>query len=47
MIGYGENKGIVPKACDEIFNRIRALSKPEVLWFDVQVSMLEIYNEQI
>lgn len=22
MIGYGENKGIVPQACDEIFKRI-------------------------
>ena len=24
MIGHGKNKGIVPKACDEIFKRIRA-----------------------
>ena len=25
IVGYGENKGIVPRTCDEIFKRIRAL----------------------
>lgn len=24
MIGYGENKGVVPMACEEIFRRIAA-----------------------
>jgi hypothetical protein len=24
MVGYGNNKGIVPLACDEIFKRIQA-----------------------
>jgi len=35
MIGYDENRGIVPKACDEIFERIKELSKPEQRWFEV------------
>lgn len=35
MIGYDENKGIVPKACDEIFTRIKDLTKPDILWFEV------------
>jgi len=35
MIGYDENKGIVPKACDEIFNRIRECSIPDEKWFEV------------
>lgn len=29
MIGYGENKGIVPMATDEIFKRINANTDPE------------------
>ncbi len=28
MVGYGPNKGIVPIACDEIFNRVRADKNP-------------------
>ena len=25
VVGYGENKGIVPRACDEIFKRIAVI----------------------
>jgi len=25
VVGYGENKGIVPRACEEIFKRIAKL----------------------
>jgi pSer/pThr/pTyr-binding forkhead associated (FHA) protein len=46
MVGYGANKGIVPIACEEIFNRISADNNPNVK-YDVKVSMLEIYNEQV
>jgi kinesin family protein 13 len=46
MIGYGENKGIVPKVCNEIFYRIKN-SPSENITHEVQVSMLEIYNEKI
>ncbi len=28
MIGFGENKGIVPMACDEIFRRINQNKDP-------------------
>lgn len=44
MIGYGANKGIVPIATTEIFERIRDTTTPEK-WYEVCVSMLEIYNE--
>lgn len=27
VVGYGENKGIVPRACEEIFKRITNLKK--------------------
>ena len=29
VVGYGENKGIVPRACTEIFKRIDELQKED------------------
>ena len=46
MVGYGANKGIVPISCNEIFERIKANTDPEKS-YEVQVSMLEIYNEKV
>ena len=46
MVGYGQNKGIVPISCEDIFNRIAANSDTS-LHFEVEVSMLEIYNEKV
>jgi|TARA_B110000285_G_C15036197_1_gene569387 hypothetical protein len=46
MIGHGKNEGIVPMACNEIFNRI-SLNTDTNCAFEVQFSMLEIYNEKI
>ncbi|TNN19372.1 Kinesin-like protein, partial [Schistosoma japonicum] len=46
MIGYGPNRGIVPIICEELFNKIdnnRDFDKK----FQVTLSMMEIYNEQI
>lgn len=45
MVGYGANKGIVPKACEEIFRRIQATGSEAK--FEVSVSMIEIYNEAV
>ena len=46
MIGYGPNIGIVPIACNEIFDRIKKLSSPTQS-FEVTVAMVEIYNEKV
>jgi len=46
MIGYGENKGIVPMATDEIFKRIGANTDKDTT-FEVQCMMCEIYNEKV
>jgi hypothetical protein len=46
MVGYGPNKGIVPISCEEIFRRVKDNKDPD-LHYEVQVSMLEIYNEKI
>lgn len=46
MVGYGPNKGIVPISCEEIFERINKNDIPNKE-FQIQFSMLEIYNEKI
>ena len=46
MIGFGPNKGIVPIISSEIFKLIdRETTKKK--WFEVNFSMLEIYNEKV
>ncbi|CDW79443.1 kinesin motor domain containing protein [Stylonychia lemnae] len=46
MIGYGANKGIVPMACEEIFQRIQGNTDADKA-YEVTVSMVEIYNEKV
>ena len=46
MVGYGANQGIVPMVCNELFKRIAENTDPSVR-FEIQVSMLEIYNERV
>lgn len=46
MVGYGEDKGIIPLACEEIFQRIES-NTDENLKYKVEASMIEIYNEQV
>ncbi|KAL0477527.1 hypothetical protein AKO1_010839 [Acrasis kona] len=46
MVGYGEDTGIVPRSCIEIFSRISE-SQTDSLSFKVESSMIEIYNEQV
>jgi hypothetical protein len=46
MLGFGVNKGIVPLACGEIFNRIGRNTQKNKL-YEVTVSMIEIYNEKV
>jgi len=46
MIGYGANKGIVPLACTEIFDRIAANDDKDK-FYEVSAMMCEIYNEKV
>uniref|UniRef100_A0AAZ1X2X6 Kinesin motor domain-containing protein n=1 Tax=Oreochromis aureus TaxID=47969 RepID=A0AAZ1X2X6_OREAU len=45
MMGYGPNKGLIPKLCDRLFQAIR--ENQENRQCQVFFSMLEIYNEQV
>ncbi|KAL6113275.1 uncharacterized protein ACO6RY_11602 [Pungitius sinensis] len=45
MVGYGPNKGLVPKLCGRLFQAIR--ENQDTRQCQVFFSMLEIYNEQV
>lgn len=49
IVGYGENKGIIPRACEEIFRRIteREREPGNKTQHEVKLSMIQIYNEKI
>lgn len=46
-MGYSTNKGIVPIACEEIFNRIDSERGDSDKKFEVLFGMMEIYNEKL
>jgi kinesin family protein 1 len=45
-MGYGEDKGITPRTCSALFDRIEQRSEPN-LTYRVEVSYIEIYNEKV
>ena len=48
MVGYGDDKGIIPKVCDTIFQRIEAnKTAGSVIIYQVECTMMEIYNEEV
>jgi hypothetical protein len=44
MVGSEEERGIIPRVCEEMFRRI---SSDETAAYQVEVSMVEIYNEKV
>ncbi|KAF7506650.1 hypothetical protein GJ744_011582 [Endocarpon pusillum] len=47
MMGYGEEPGVIPRICRDMFDRISSLQKDPNLSCTVEVSYLEIYNERV
>jgi len=47
MMGYGEEAGVIPKICRNMFERITEIQKDKLLSCTVEVSYLEIYNERV
>ncbi|EXJ77891.1 kinesin family member 1/13/14 [Capronia epimyces CBS 606.96] len=47
MMGYGEDAGVIPRICREMFERINGLQSDPNLTCTVEVSYLEIYNERV
>jgi kinesin family member 1 len=46
MMGYGQEFGVIPRICKDMFDRIEAVDDKN-LTFTVEVSYLEIYNERV
>jgi kinesin family member 1 len=46
MMGYDEAKGLIPRLCTELFNRVAA-NKDADLTFNNEVSYMEIYCERV
>nr|XP_012228437.1 PREDICTED: kinesin-like protein KIF13A isoform X2 [Linepithema humile] len=46
MMGSGDNKGIIPRLCDNLFDMIAKQQSFE-LTYKVEVSYMEIYNEKV
>ncbi|KAI8336206.1 hypothetical protein BC941DRAFT_58400 [Chlamydoabsidia padenii] len=46
MMGYGEDIGIIPRTCSELFNRIDRNTDTSIT-YGAEVSYIEIYNEKV
>jgi kinesin family member 1 len=47
MMGYGKDAGVIPKICQDMFERIGTMQEDKNLRCTVEVSYLEIYNERV
>lgn len=46
MMGTADEKGIIPRLCDALFEKIATNDDPD-LTYKVEVSYMEIYNEKV
>jgi len=47
MMGYGEEEGVIPRICRDMFHRIDGIQNDKLMQCTVEVSYLEIYNERV
>ncbi|NWH31418.1 KIF14 protein, partial [Chloropsis hardwickii] len=46
MMGFDEDRGIIPRLCEDLFNQIAQMDKEQVL-YNLEMSFFEVYNEKI
>ncbi|KFV19412.1 Kinesin-like KIF14, partial [Tauraco erythrolophus] len=46
MMGFGEDQGIIPRLCEDLFTRIAQMDKQQIL-YHLEMSFFEVYNEKI
>ncbi|NXM50273.1 KIF14 protein, partial [Gymnorhina tibicen] len=46
MMGFDEERGIIPRLCEDLFNQIAQMDKEQVL-YHLEMSFYEVYNEKI
>ena len=47
MMGYGDEEGVIPRICRDMFRRIDGIQNDKLMQCTVEVSYLEIYNERV
>ncbi|KAI9822083.1 MAG: kinesin-like protein Klp8 [Phylliscum demangeonii] len=47
MMGYGDAAGVIPRICQDMFQRIEGMRHDATIGCTVEVSYLEIYNERV
>ncbi|KGL78295.1 Kinesin-like KIF14, partial [Tinamus guttatus] len=46
MMGFEEDRGIIPRFCEDLFSRVAQMDKQQIL-FHLEMSYFEVYNEKI
>ncbi|NXJ21408.1 KIF14 protein, partial [Dicrurus megarhynchus] len=46
MMGFDEDRGIIPRLCEDLFNQIAQMDEEQVL-YHLEMSFYEVYNEKI
>ncbi|NXI89418.1 KIF14 protein, partial [Psophia crepitans] len=46
MMGFDEDRGIIPRLCEDLFTRITQMDKRQIL-YHLEMSFFEVYNEKI
>ncbi|NXE22362.1 KIF14 protein, partial [Ardeotis kori] len=47
MMGFDEDRGIIPRLCEDLFTRIAQTDKQQVVSYHLEMSFFEVYNEKI
>ncbi|XP_074764316.1 kinesin-like protein KIF14 [Athene noctua] len=46
MMGFDEDRGIIPRLCEDLFSQIAQMDKQQIL-YHLEMSFFEVYNEKI
>ncbi|NXE89399.1 KIF14 protein, partial [Menura novaehollandiae] len=46
MMGFDEDRGIIPRLCEDLFNQIAQMDEEQIL-YHLEMSFFEVYNEKI
>ncbi|NXL31091.1 KIF14 protein, partial [Glaucidium brasilianum] len=47
MMGFDEDRGIIPRLCEDLFTQIAQMDKQQVILYHLEMSFFEVYNERI
>ncbi|NXW01133.1 KIF14 protein, partial [Fregetta grallaria] len=47
MMGFDEDRGIIPRLCEDLFTQIAQMDKQQVILYHLEMSFFEVYNKKI